>query len=404
MNLLKSYLLNNDVKWNDLIGKSLKLRDESGRVRSNYIWNRLYMLFLHIISLRNINKSYNKNYTAIPRNIDKELIKYANRNHNLIPFNFLVFDNKIRNRKKIFFKNWLFTLWLFIKNIFYGDKYLPLVRFIEDLKRKIFNGQVEKAFFFARIYRPDYYLAALVLSQYVDVLYITGSASLYYNNRYIYLPNVTLLSCSLVQYKEINSLIEKRSIIIKDKLLLGNPLFDQSAMKNFDNFSYDIGIYSSGEWAREDGLLCLHDYKKIRSGHFCKNPYYAIFLSILKAIIDLISSRKFKAKLYFHPYEKDLYNNHGIIPPYMRTLKKNGIDFSFSDEESTLLLRESKIGVAVLSTIIYERLGIGLDGYLYYNSNKDFISDFFNPSLLGDFKKYFFKDIKELKKKIIDSL
>jgi len=403
MNLLKSYLLNNDVKWNDLIIKSLKLRNEYAGVRSNSICNRLYVLLSHIISLRNISKSYNKNYIAIPRRYEKDIIKYANRNHNLIPFNFLVFDNKIKTNKMNFFKNWLFTLWLFIKNIFYGDKYLPLVRFIEDLKRKIFNGQVEKAFFYGFIYRADYYLAALVLSQYVDVLYITGSASFYYNRRYIYLPNVTLVSCCLVQYKEINSLIEKGCIIIKDKLL-GNPLFDQSAMKDFNNFSYDIGIYSSGEWAREDGLLRSYDYKRIRSGHFCKNPYYAIFLSILKTVIDLINSRKIKAKLYFHPHEKDLYNNHGIIPPYVGTLEKNGIAFSFSDEESTLLLRESKIGVAVLSTIIYERLGLGLDGYLYYNSNKDFISDFFNPSLLGDFKKYFFKDIEELKKKIIDSL
>jgi len=361
------------------------------------------MLFSHINSLRNINKSYNRNYLVIPRNLEKDIIKYVNRNHNLIPFNFLVFDNKIKTRKKKSFQSWLFTLWLFIKNIFYGDKYLPLVRLIEDMKRKIFNGRVENVFFYGFIYRPDYYLAALVLSKYVDVLYITGSASFYYNRRYVYLPDVTLVSCSLVQYTEISSLIENGSIIIKDKLL-GNPLFNQSAMKDFDNFSYDIGIYSSGVWAREGGLLRSFDYKKIRSGHYYKNPYYAIFLSILKTIIDLISSRKIKAKLYFHPYEKDLYNNHGIIPPYVRTLKENGIDFSFSDEDSTLLLRESKIGVAVLSTIIYERLGLGLEGYLYYNSNKDFISGFFNPSLLGDFKKYFFKDNKELKKKIIDSL
>jgi hypothetical protein len=281
--------------------------------------------------------------------------------------------------------------------------YLPLVRYIEDLKRKIFNGQVEKAFFFGFIYRIDYYLAALVISQYVDVLYITGSSSFYSNRRYIYLPNVTLVSCCLVQYTENNSLVEKGSIIIKDKLL-GNPLFDQSGMKNFKNFSYEIGRYGIGEWAREDGFLRSDDYKRIRSGYFCNNPYYAIFLTILETITDLISSRKFRAKLYFHPYEKDLYNNHGIIPPYVRTLTKNGIDFSFSDEDSCFLLRESKISIAVLSTIIYERLGLGLDGCLYYNSHKKFISDFFNLSLLGDFKKNFFKDIKDLKKKIIDSL
>jgi hypothetical protein len=403
MKLLKSYLLNNDVKWDDLIVKSLKLRDEYIEVRSNSKWNRLYALLSHISSLRNMNKRYNKNYLALPYKYERDLIKYANRNHSQIPFNFLVFDNKMRTRKKICFKNWLSNLWLFLKNIFYGDKYLPLVRFIEDLKRKIFNGQVEKAFFYGLIYRPDYYLAALVLSQYVDVLYITGSASFYYNRRYVYLPDVTLVSCSLVQYTEINSLIEKGSIVIKDKLL-GKPLFNQSNMKKYDNFSYDIGIYSSGEWAREDGLLRSYDYKKISLGHFYNNPYYAIFISILKSIIDLITSKKFKVKLYFHPYEKDLFNKHGIMPPYLNALKKNGIDFSFSDEESTLLLRESKIGVAVLSTIIYERLGLGLDGYLYYNSNNDFISNFFNPSLLGDFKRNFFKDVEELKKKIIDSL
>ncbi|KKN55944.1 hypothetical protein LCGC14_0577420, partial [marine sediment metagenome] len=308
MNLLKSYLLNNDVNWNDLIAKSLKVRYEYGDVLSNSIWNRLYMLLLHIISLRNINKSYNKNYIVIPRIFEEELIKYACRNHNLIPFNFLVLDKKIRTRKKHIFKNWLFTLWLFIKNIFYRDEYLPLVRFIENLKRKILNGQVEKVFFYAFIYRPDYYLAALVLSQYTDVFYIAGSASFYYNRRYLYLPNVTLISCGLVQNKEIDSLIEKGSIKIKDKLL-GNSIFDQSAMKDFDNYYYDIGIYSSGEWAREDGLLMSNNYKRIRSRYFCNNPYYSTFLSILEAIIDLISSRKFKAKLYFHPYEKDLYNN-----------------------------------------------------------------------------------------------
>lgn len=403
MNLLKSYLLKNNIEWNDLIVESLKLRKNYGDILSNSIFNRFYMLLHHISSLRNLNKSYYKNYLAIPRKHEEDLIEYVNRNKNLIPANFLVSNNKIRPRKKNFFKNWLSTLWIFIKNIYYGDEYLPLVRFTEDWKRKIFNGQVEKVFFYGFIYRPDNYLAALVLSQYVDVLYVTGSTSFYYNRRYVYLPNVTLVSCSLVQFKEINSLIEKKNIIVKN-ILLGNPLFDHSSMKDYDIIPYEIGIYSSGEWARENGLWRSYDYNKIRSGQFHKNPYYDVFLSILKIVTELVNSRKIKAKLYFHPHEKDLYNKQGIMPPYVKILTKNGIDFSFSDEDSWLLLRESKIGVAVLSTIIYERLGLGLDGYLYYNSNEEFISDFFNPSLLGDFEKYFFNNSKELKKKIIDSL
>ena len=105
MKLLKSYLIKNGVKWDDLIVKSLKLRNKYRDVQRNSIWNRLYMLLSHINSLRNINKKYTKNYIAIPSKYEKDLIKYANRNHNLIPFNFLVFDNKIGTRKKKNFKN-----------------------------------------------------------------------------------------------------------------------------------------------------------------------------------------------------------------------------------------------------------------------------------------------------------
>ena len=100
MNLLKSYLLNNGVKSNRLIVKSIKLRSEHGIIRRKSIRNRLSMLLIHILSLRNINRSYNKNFIAISRRNKNEIIEYVNRNHNLISFNFLVFDSKIRKGKK----------------------------------------------------------------------------------------------------------------------------------------------------------------------------------------------------------------------------------------------------------------------------------------------------------------
>ena len=65
MKVLKSYLLKNDIEWNDLIVESLKLRKNYGDILNNSIFNRFYMLLHHISSLRNINKSYYKNYIAI---------------------------------------------------------------------------------------------------------------------------------------------------------------------------------------------------------------------------------------------------------------------------------------------------------------------------------------------------
>jgi hypothetical protein len=406
LDLLKSYLLFNNVKWNDLIFKSIKLRLKNKSFRKkSCLLRRIYQLLSHIFSIINIFTIYKKNYIVIPKKHKLDLIKYIIRNSKLVNFNFTSQKKtkEIKTDKKNFIKSWVFSLFLLFKNIFYNDQFISFIRVIEDYKRRIFNGDIKHTFFYGFIYRPDVYLQALVLSQYTNVTYITGSTPFYYNRRYVFLPEVKLISSSAVQYTEIKSLIKERKIIVKD-LDLGTPMFDESALIKYKKFIYDIGIYSSGIWARSRKLRRLYNKKTILTNDYNEDPLYNKFLRILEVVGSLVKKRKVKAKLYFHPHEKHLYHSQGIKPPYLKILKENKIDFSFRDKNSTLLLREAKIGVALLSTIIYERLDLGLEGYLYHNPNEDLIANIFKPSLLGEFKKYFFKNSKDLKQKIIESL
>ena len=72
-----------------------------------------------------------------------------------------------------------------------------------------------------------------------------------------------------------------------------------------------------------------------------------------------------KVKVYFHPYEFSLLRKHGIKPPALDYLEANGIDWDQEGKTSWDNFYEPKVGVAMLSTIIFDRLHFGLPSYFF---------------------------------------
>ena len=66
-----------------------------------------------------------------------------------------------------------------------------------------------------------------------------------------------------------------------------------------------------------------------------------------------------------HPHELNLYHKHGIQPPYLPLLEANGIHYALESQNSQASIYEPKLAVAVSSTILFDRLHLGLRSFFY---------------------------------------
>jgi len=60
-----------------------------------------------------------------------------------------------------------------------------------------------------------------------------------------------------------------------------------------------------------------------------------------------------------------LYHKHDIRPPYLPLLEANGIQCSLESQNSMERIYEPKLAVAVSSTILFDRLHLGLQSFFY---------------------------------------
>jgi len=266
-----------------------------------------------------------------------------------------------------------------------------------------FGDDTDQMLFYC--YEPDTYLSSLTASALMpgyNPKVGSSNSLLFRDNRYLYHPNLDLKLCSRIQETESKFYMELGWMKVGNMELWG--LEEADVMDNLKRAesTVDIGVYSSGFWARTELGWRVEDVERIRRGEFLGNRWYRILLDILDACAALKRDYpQLKVKVYPHPLELTLLRNHDIVMPYAEFVQREGFELSLDGDNSLERFYEAKIGLASQSTIIFDRLHHGLDSY-FYAGKENWTS--IDMRYLGEFSRFGFGSSEELKDKLKQNL
>lgn len=124
---------------------------------------------------------------------------------------------------------------------------------------------------------------------------------------------------------------------------------------------YDIGYYSSGEWARREGLYQVADVERVRRGEFADNPYARAAAAQLAALSTYARREHRTLRIYPHPLERRLLSS-GVELPYGALADGETVTVDDSaGASSRRTMYETRVAVSLQSSFIWERLDLGLD-------------------------------------------
>lgn len=251
-------------------------------------------------------------------------------------------------------------------------------------------------FYLFRLYQQSSYFISLFLSSYLGKNTFALSGNSFMNEkRYSYFPKVHFCLCSKFQEIEWSNYIKLGWAKCYDIRMTGvEEYYLYKDLKTIPP-KYDIGVYSSGWWARELGIYQTGDIEGVRNLKYANNEIYKSFVHLLCTLHELKNTYGYSVIVYPHPYERRLFNDYGIRCPYLEML--NSFGFVFDDDKaqnSIMKLFESKLGIAMGSTIVADRWNLGLAAISY--QQKD-LKEIMPIKYLGYYQKYFFDNIAKLK-------
>lgn len=243
-------------------------------------------------------------------------------------------------------------------------------------------------------YRVDNYLLSLYVSAFRDaeVTYFINQM-LYESLRYAFFHNINLCFSSSLFKEEYDSLKKIGWIFdTETKYIIASN--ENMAEQSNNKYLYDLAFYSSGFWARKDGVHNdLNEYA-LRNKLYEDNYYSRVDVAIMRFLQSYANKNGLKYRIYLHPYEKQVAKKFGVLPPYWDLLLP--VDQSL---EGVTDFYEAKIGIVQHSTIFYDRLEQGLLTFCYQDlDNKKIIQ--INLGLIPSCSKYGFSNLDELEAKL----
>ena len=226
-------------------------------------------------------------------------------------------------------------------------------------------------FYFWRLYSVPSYLGAYFARNRATFVATDGFLWMW---RYTYLPAATLILRSKHQVYEVEAL--QRTIWFRfnyvDKKLDWLPDLTDSTVP-----STKFGLYSSGWWARINGVVRAPLNSVTESGfNNTKSERFNL-------IISKFAEKRLKAALFLHPFERQIYRDKAILPPYLARYEFYPSVMNL-DYESALDFTKVQIGVSLISTVIIDRWNLGLEGIMVINESED--KDIVNKKFLGKYQ------------------
>jgi hypothetical protein len=162
---------------------------------------------------------------------------------------------------------------------------------------------------------------------------------------------------------------------------------------------YDIGFYSTGDWARVGGRHWASDIDKVRAGAYRGNFYDAHSAHILSALVGYARSHQKTLRIYLHPYERRLLNDESIAPPFAGLADGKTVTIDDRPGSSRDAHYESDVAVAVRSGAILERIDLGLErSYMYVFEDRTLGNIL--PEALGEYQRNLYYSTDDLLAKL----
>jgi hypothetical protein len=269
----------------------------------------------------------------------------------------------------------------------------------------------------------DNYIAYIVLDL-INTLKLEGESYFYYNTgplaaylKYFYLPNSIFGLSTKAQMVEARNYIDDKLIFVKDIRVFGFENIDHDViLGEFTDFKYDIGVFTSLEWVRNENTLIAYHTDHIKEHlltpegvgkMYLYNRFREVILDPLKEIILMYPS--LKVVFLMHPTERRLMKDEGIIPPYYFEMKLLGCEFQVNETSSVSVINEVKIAVTMYSGVFYQRFENNLPTLLYSGKNETieklkffrYLQKTFTPT---DYAQFVFDGAVEMKAKVIGLL
>lgn len=380
--------------------KAVKLRDVHLNDKTSIL--AVPYAFFKIIFSKSIGQVPGDVLIVAPRSseIQNKAEKYISAHSIEREFDHYFFELRPNRQLNLLEKSKLKILFCFLVLLSLFDRQTNAIILL-NLYKSIYSFKkqnLDSIYIFGRLNNALYYLFIALISEFstASINVIMGSSPLYSNRRISYLPAARILCGSKVQLEEIKAYRNTGLFSCKEVEYWGG--IDPVCLNQIKD-KYDIGIYSSGEWARIEGLIRESNIQYIKEGKHIENKRYRLFYSIMEAIINTFAETK-TIKVYLHPFERELVREHSISPPYVSFLNEHKIDYDTSGTDSLESIFECKTGVALTSTIIYERWDHDRSGFLFHNPRWSEYEKMLDPQFLGKYAKGIYTDTDDLIRKL----
>ncbi|MBU2494632.1 MAG: hypothetical protein KJ571_18575 [Bacteroidetes bacterium] len=354
-----------------------KLNYEEISTPEKWLKDRLMLISLSILypaMIRLSSLQINKSVLIEPSNVKKNVEIYQYYLNKNIEEKFSYFHWK----KGIRIKNYVDFL-LFLKS--WGKLvYLSIFSFLMFCKLpfyEIFKLQIFLLFIAInkpqKIYIFDYsnvvsYLLTIILSKNINIFYIPTNSNLSTYLKYSYLSNISIVLSSKLQIQEYYYLINKGWLIAKNvSIMKWENLFSIYFDIQKKEKLYDIGFYSSGEWARSMGIFREKNIDKIKENVNTDNELSKLSLMIISFLVKFVIRNNLTLGIYLHPYERDLISRYGLYPPFIGQVDSKNVFLSDCSNEMNSNIFEAELGIITISSILYDRNSYNLNSLFYSN-------------------------------------
>lgn len=258
---------------------------------------------------------------------------------------------------------------------------------------------IRRAYFFA-LYDRRPYLLATFLARHTDVevVLVFQNIPLYRNCRYLHL-DVPVVLTSKVNIPEVRYFQEQGIFRSSHTTYAsGEYVADTIGLEPGEPIC-DIGYFSSGEWARREGLYQSSDVVAVSSGAFAENEYAIVADHIVSVLARYAHAHGRTLRIYPHPFERALMFEHGIEPPYARLANGGDVTVDWDGKHSRGKIYDARVAVSLQSSFIWERLDLGLSASFIYEFADPQRNAFLAESL-GPYRANVFRDDEDLMCKV----
>jgi hypothetical protein len=256
-----------------------------------------------------------------------------------------------------------------------------------------------------QVYVVDYsnivsYLLVLSLREASAVFYIPTNSNLDAYMRYGYFQDVSIILTSPLLVEQLDYLQKRGWIkLVNTNVESRGSLFSIYHDQLSKTIKYDLGFFSSGEWARTRGIFNVYVRSEILENLKHSNEFWVLSETVISHLVNFVRANNLKLKIFLHPYERYLISEQEIYPPFVEFVDNKNVFMSADFSANISNFFEARIGVTTISSIVFDRAAYGLETLFYVrgrDSAKLHDGLFYNRDHIKSVSKNAFENIEQL--------